>query len=205
MPGCCATDNRRFFNRKLAAVELRRYRRRGLKRTERELVALAGDVAGATVLEVGGGIGALQLELLNAGAASATNVELSDGYEDAAVELFAGREVERRIGDFVEEDVSRHDVVVMHRVVCCYPDVDALVGKAAANAQRRLVLTYPRERAFIRAGMRAINVFFRLRNCGFRVYVHPQAAIAAAAGEAGLQLERRVPHPFWESASFVRA
>jgi magnesium-protoporphyrin O-methyltransferase len=119
MPGCCATDYRRFFNRKFAGRDLRRYRRRGLKRTERDLVELVGDVHGATVLEAGGGIGALQLELLEAGAASATNVELSGGYEDAASELLAGRDVERLVGDFVDTDVPEHDVVLMHRVVCC--------------------------------------------------------------------------------------
>ena len=205
MPGCCANDYRRFFNRKFAASDLRRYRRRGLSETEQDLVALAGDVRGATVLEVGGGIGALQLELLESGAASATNVELSGAYEEAAAELFDGRDVERRVGDFVTDETTLHDVVVMHRVVCCYPDVDALVGKGAANARRRLLLTYPRERAFIRVGLRAVNAYLALRRCGFRTYVHPVARIAAAADAQGLRLERRVSHALWESASFVRA
>ena len=204
MPGCCASDYRRFFNRKFAAADLRRYRRRGLGVTERDLVALAGDVGGATVLEVGGGIGALQLELLEAGAARATNVELSAGYEDAAAELFGGRDVERRVGDFVGEETEPHDVVVMHRVVCCYPDVDALVGKGAANARQRLLLTYPRERWFIRLGLRAVNAFLALRRCGFRTYVHPVARIDAAAESHGLRLERRVAHRLWESAAYVR-
>jgi hypothetical protein len=77
MPGCCASEYRRFFNRKFAARDLRRYRARGLTATERDLVTLCHEIAGATILEVGGGIGALQLELLEAGAAAATNVELS--------------------------------------------------------------------------------------------------------------------------------
>jgi magnesium-protoporphyrin O-methyltransferase len=205
MPGCCANDYRRFFNRKFAANDLRRYRRRGLTRTEQDLVTMCHDVDGATVLEVGGGIGALQLELLDRGAASATNVELSGGYEEAAAELFAGREVERRVGDFVSDETTPHDVVVMHRVVCCYPDVDALVGKGAANAQRRLLLTYPRERLVIRLGLRAVNAFLALRRCGFRTYVHPFSRIAAAAEAQGLHLDRRVSRALWESASFVRA
>ena len=204
MPCCCASDYRRFFNRKFAAADLRRYRKRGLSTTERDLVGLAGDVRDASVLEVGGGIGALQLELLEAGAARATNVELSGGYEDAAAELFAGRHVERRIGDFVVDEATPHDVVVMHRVVCCYPDVDALVGKAAANAQRRLLLTYPRERWFIRVGLRTVNAFLSRRRCGFRAYVHPVARMDAAAASHGLRLERRVSHALWESVAYAR-
>jgi magnesium-protoporphyrin O-methyltransferase len=205
MPACCSSDYRRFFNRKFAARDLRRYRARGLTATERDLVTLCHEVDGATVLEVGGGIGALQLELLEAGAAAATNVELSGAYEDAAAELFAGRTVERRVGDFVAADVPEHDVVLMHRVVCCYPDVDALVGAAASRTRRTLALTYPQQRVWIRAGLQVVNVWLRLRGCGFRTYVHPVARIDGAAERKGLRLERRLRRGlFWESAAYGR-
>lgn len=206
MPGCCSTDYRRFFNRRFAARDLERYRKRGLSKTEQDLVELVGDVRGASVLEAGGGIGALQLELLDAGATRATNVELSAGYDDAARELFAGREVERRVGDFTTEDVAPHDVVVMHRVVCCYPDADALTRAAAARTHRILALTLPQERRWIGWGLGAVNVWLRLRRCGFRTYQHPFATVAAAAEREGLRLERRVRRGLvWESAAFVRA
>jgi magnesium-protoporphyrin O-methyltransferase len=205
MPACCSSDYRRFFNRKFAARDLRRYRARGLTGTERDLVTLCHEVDSATVLEVGGGIGALQLELLEAGAAAATNVELSGAYEDAAAELFAGRAVERRVGDFVAADVPEHDVVLMHRVVCCYPDVDALVGAAASRTRRTLALTYPQQRVWIRAGLQVVNVWLRLRGCGFRTYVHPVARIDGAAERKGLRLERRLRRGlFWESAAYGR-
>jgi magnesium-protoporphyrin O-methyltransferase len=203
MARCCSSDYRRFFNRRFAARDLDRYRRSGLSATERDLVELCGDVTGATVLEAGGGIGALQLELLERGAAQATNVELSGGYEEAAAELLAGRSVDRRVGDFVAEEVEQHDVVLMHRVVCCYPDVDALVGKAAACARRRVTLTVPQERRWIGWGLAAVNLWLRARRCGFRTYQHPFERIAAAAD--GMQLERRVRRGLlWESAAFVR-
>jgi magnesium-protoporphyrin O-methyltransferase len=161
------------------------------------------------VLDVGGGIGAIELELLAAGAARATNVELSSGYEDAAAELIAEREVagriERRVGDFVTAEIAPHDVVVMHRVVCCYPDVDELVGAAAAHAERSLLLTYPQERWWTRAGLRAINVWLRLTGCGFRTYAHPVSRIAAAADAHGLRLdESRRAGLVWESALYRR-
>jgi magnesium-protoporphyrin O-methyltransferase len=203
MPGCCASDYRRFFNRKFARRDLDRYRRRGLSATERDLVTICCNVEGATVLEVGGGIGALQLALLDRGAARATNVELSGGYEEAAAELLQGRNVDRRVGDFVTEDIEPHDVVVMHRVVCCYPDVEALVGKAAASAATRLALTVPQERRWIGWGLAVVNLWLRLSGCGFRTYQHPFARIQAATG--GMRLDRRVRRGlFWESAAFVR-
>ena len=176
------------------------------------MAELAGDVTGASVLEIGGGIGAIELELLEAGAARATNVELSRGYEHEAGALLAERgladRVDRRIGDFVTdaEAIEPHDVVVMHRVVCCYPDVDALVGAAAAHTRGRLVLTYPRERPFVRAGARIANAILRLSRSTFRVYVHPVDRIGVVAGAHGLGLAARRRHGLvWESAAYGRA
>jgi hypothetical protein len=203
--GCCSTDYRRFFNRKFAAHDLRRYRKSGLTATERDLVDLVGNVDGATVLEAGGGIGALQRALLDAGAAHATNVELSGGYEDAAAELFMDGDVDRRVGDFVTEDVAPHDVVVMHRVVCCYPDAAELVGAAAARTQRVLALTLPQERRWIGWGLAAVNAWLRLRRCGFRTYHHSFATVESAAEAQGLTLSERRPRGLvWESAAFTR-
>ena len=195
----------------MARHEARRYRRRGLPKTARGLVELAGDTAGASVLDVGGGVGDLSLELLERGAERATVVEISDGYEESAATLLAehrlGDRVDRHVGDFVTEGglVERHDVVLLHRVVCCYPDAGALVSVAAAHTGRRLVLTYPRERALARFGFGAINLWLRLTRCGFRTYVHPVAAMEEAARREGLApLHREAQGLVWENALFER-
>jgi hypothetical protein len=211
MSGCCEPRvYERIFGASQARRDARRYRRRGLGRTSRDLVELAGDVAGASILEVGGGVGAIQLELLAAGAARATDVELSGEYEGEAQKLLTERglseRVERRVGDFVAEPAEPHDVVVMHRVVCCYPDVDALVGTAASRAERRLVLTYPQERWWTRAGARLLNVSLRLFGSRFRVFVHPVRRVTAAAAEGGLAPgERRRRGILWESVAYERS
>jgi magnesium-protoporphyrin O-methyltransferase len=198
-----------MFSAKQARLDARRYRKQGLGGTSRRLVELAGDVSGETVLEVGGGVGAIELDLLAAGAERATNVELSGEYEEEAATLLAERglteRVDRRVADFVNEPVEPHDVVVMHRVVCCYPDVDRLVGIAAANTRRRLLLTYPRERPWTRAGIAAINLFMRISGSDFRAFVHPVARMTAAAQREGLALERREqPGLIWENAAYER-
>lgn len=198
-----------MFSAKQARLDARRYRKQGLGGTSRRLVELAGDVSGETILEVGGGVGAIELDLLAAGAERATNVELSGEYEDEAATLLAERglteRVDRRVADFVNEPVEPHDVVVMHRVVCCYPDVDRLVGIAAASTRRRLLLTYPRERPWTRAGIAAINLFMRISGSDFRAFVHPVARMTAAAQREGLALERREqPGLIWENAAYER-
>ncbi|HKB94390.1 MAG TPA: hypothetical protein VKC62_09185 [Gaiellaceae bacterium] len=211
MAGCCARDYEKVFGRKTASRDARKFRAHGLRGSAKELAAMAGDVRGASVLEVGGGVGAIELELLAAGAERATNVELAASYEDEAAALARERRVEdrveRRIADFVAEAemFEPHDVVVMHRVVCCYPDVDAMVGAGADHARRRLLLTYPQERRVFRIALAVMNALMRVRGSTFQVYVHPRARIDAAAAAHGLALERRRRHRFlWESAAYAR-
>jgi len=200
-----------LFNRRVAGKDARRYRRKGLTGTARTLTRLAGDVAGASVLDIGGGIGAIELELLAAGAERATSVELSGAYEETAAALLAERgvagRVERRVADFVAAaaEIEPHDVVVLHRVVCCYPDADVLLAAAAGRTRRRLLLTYPQDRSLIRAGVRLVNVFLRLSRCGFRTYAHSVAGMHADLAAHGLVLETTTRDGrLWESAAFVR-
>lgn len=205
--GCCSTDYRRMFNRRFAARDARDFRERGVHGTARTLVDLAGDVGGETVLDVGGGVGAIGFELLDRGASQATTVELSSAYDGEANALARERgvegRVERRVGDFVAEPAPPHDVVVLHRVVCCYPDLDALMDAAAASTRRVLVLTYPQERVFVRIGLRFVNLYLALRRCGFRTYAHPVARILA--DRHGLHLGARVRDGLlWESAALER-
>ena len=171
MASCC--DPRgcdRFFGRRFARRMAARYRKRGLGTAERSIVEyLEGEgLEGATVLEVGGGVGELHVELLKRGAAHAVNLELSPAYDEEAARLLAetaleGR-VERRLHDIaVDPDaVEPVDVVVLHRVVCCYPDYERLLGAAAVHARRALVFSYPRRNAISRAIIAAENAFFRL-------------------------------------------
>jgi magnesium-protoporphyrin O-methyltransferase len=167
---------------------------------------VADGVDGLSVLEVGGGVGAIQLELLKAGAARTTNVELSPEYEPFAAELLGDdTRVERRLGDFVRDaaDVPPADDVVLHRVVCCYPDPEALVGAAAQRARRRLVLSFPPDTRLFRAGTVLLNAYLALTRTEFRTFVHPQATILGAA--IGLEPVFHARTRMWRIVGFERA
>lgn len=162
------------------------------------------------MLEIGGGVGELEIELLQAGATRAVNVELSAAYEREGEKLLAesrmaGR-IEWRYGDLaVERDLADSaDVVVMHRVVCCYPDMPALVGVAADKTRRALALSFPRDAWFVRLGAHFVNGWCRLRRSAFRFYVHRPEAIAAVAREHGLRSVDAHTGRLWQVAAFAR-
>jgi magnesium-protoporphyrin O-methyltransferase len=210
---CCAPKGyQELFGERAARRDAKRYRRKGLDDTARRMADfLSGrDLDGASVLEIGGGVGAIGVELLNAGADHVVEVELSPSYERTAAELvrelgLEGR-VERRLGDVVAEGetVPPADAVVMHRVVCCYPDVDALVGLAAARAKRYLVLSFPRDRRLVRMGRLVINVWFRLRRWDFRFHLHARDAIVSAAARQGLRPAFEHTGSIWQVAALER-
>lgn len=208
---CCRPRGyEKVFGRAAARRELRRYRRRGLRRDARAAVAfLRGiGVEGATVLEAGGGIGVLQVELLEAGAARAVGVELSSGYDEAAAALLAERglagRVERLVGDFVEVAPASADAVVMSRVVCCYPDHERLVGAAASRARRALVFTHPPDGPLARAAAAAVNLALRLGRQEFRVYAHSVAAMLEVAEAHGLRRVETGGGPVWRTECCLR-
>jgi magnesium-protoporphyrin O-methyltransferase len=166
-------------------------------------------VDGATVLELGGGVGALQLELLRFGAARAVNVELSPEWEAVAVELArehgAEGQIERRLADAVEDAdaLAPADVVVMNRVVCCYPDPDALMAVASERATRLLVVSFPRDRPLIRLINALANSWMRLRRIEFRSFVHPERRIEAAAQRHGLSMLSEHCVFAWRAVAFA--
>ena len=108
------TDTSRFeaYDEKVAAADLSRYRKNGPRPWDRALIEAikAEGVDGATLLDIGGGIGVIQHELLDAGAASATNVEASSAYLSAARSEGDRRGHVDRVtyhhGDFVESSRS---------------------------------------------------------------------------------------------------
>ena len=202
MPSCCSPDGyEQLFDEKNARSDARNYLKKGLDPTGQRMVdeILRRGVSDASVLEVGGGIGALEIELLRAGAARATNVELVGTYEQAAHELLenlglAGR-VDRTLLDFARDggQVARADIVMLHRVICCYPDMESLVRVSADHATRILALSFPADRWWWRIGQLLSRVWFRLRGCAFRLYLHDPRRILAIAEAAGLRpvLQRR--------------
>jgi 16S rRNA G966 N2-methylase RsmD len=167
-------------------------------------------IEGATVVEVGGGVGEIQIELLKRGAARAVNLELSPAYQEEAARLLREAGVEERAEFLLHDiaadpaDIDPADVVVLHRVVCCYPDHERLLGAAADHARRSLVFSYPPRNAVSRLFIAAQNLLFRLLRREFRTFAHPPSRMLGVLEKRGLR-RTFAYHPLvWQIAGLER-
>lgn len=202
-----------LFSAKAAENGLKRYRRHGPDATTRALIAAIAEegVQGSALLDIGGGIGAISLELLGAGVASAESVDASAPYIEVAEAEAARRGyAERttyRIGDFVAvaDEVPPADIVTLDRMICCYGDVASLLARSADHARRMVGLVYPRDDWWVRAMARVLNAGSRLVRRPLRWYIHGESVISGLMIDAGF--ERRVLRRFmlWRVVLYVRA
>ena len=178
-----------------APKDLERWCCQGPWAEKRELldVILAGGVDGAAVLDIGAGVGIAHVTLLEAGAASAVDVDASRDYiatarAEAERRGLTGR-IDYRYGDVVElaDDLPPADIVIADRVICCYPYLAPLLSAATASAPRLVGLSYINDDWWLRAWMRAWNVLWALRRRPDRWHIHRHRTVdrlmAAAAYE----------------------
>jgi magnesium-protoporphyrin O-methyltransferase len=196
----------------MARRSLERFRRKGLDDLEQRMVAAAASAGleGARVLEIGGGIGTLQAELLDRGAERGEIVELVSAYEPYARQLAREKGFEERtsfrVADILEHPhtVDPADIVVLNRVVCCSPDGIELTGAAAQLARRTLVLSFPRDVFWVRHAFRAMNAGMWLLRRSYRAFLHPPDALLAAAESDGLRRTEGGRGLVWEFAALTR-
>lgn len=215
MPACCSVFDRaadQQFNQKKVALELRRYREKGPGPTTRLLadgIARSGVLSG-TVLDVGSGIGALTLALLEQGAASAIAVDASTAYvgaaRDEAVRRGRTDAIQFVHADFVEtaSQLPSASVVTLDRVVCCYPSWERLLDAALGHAERCVALSYPRDAWYVRLGITFENGQRWLARNSFRAFVHPVQKIEETIRVAGFELSSRRQTWMWSVDVYLR-
>lgn len=183
------------FNQKLAERELQKYRKKGPGKPTRILLEAiqTSGVEGLTLLDIGGGVGAIQSELFKSGLSQATEVEGSSAYLEAAK-----KEAERQgyldevnfiQGDFVEmvKEIPSADIVTLDKVICCYPDLQTLVGLSSQKAGKIYGVIYPVDTWWMKFGVRIPNFFFKIKHNPFRLYIHPTQAIEALIRKSGFK------------------
>ena len=165
----------------------------------------------ASLLDIGGGIGALHHELLEDVARTAVHVDSSSAYlKEARAEAARRGHLERVTflhSDFtdVTSDLQDADIVTLDRVVCCYPDFRRLLTAAAGKTRRILAMSYPRESWYFRLGLYMINALQRLRREPFRAFRHPVREMDQLLEVHGLYRASLHRLLVWEVAVYRRA
>jgi SAM-dependent methyltransferase len=208
----CDCQDFSIFDRSAAEQDRERYRSRGPDRTTRMLLDLIGRqvAVGASLLDVGGGIGVIDHEMLRAGVGHAVLVDASGpALEVARQEARASNVLDRL--ELIEDDFVRRadgidaaDIVTLDRVICCYPDAESLVSLSAGKARHIYGVVLPRDRLAARLWIRFVNLGFRIRRRGYRAFAHSNNRVDALVAEAGLRPRAESGTFLWRVVAYER-
>jgi 2-polyprenyl-3-methyl-5-hydroxy-6-metoxy-1,4-benzoquinol methylase len=207
---CCGIED--VFNESSATRSLNRYLQNGPKRTTRLLLdaLIADGVEGATLLDIGGGIGAIQFELLNAGLDKVIGVEASGANvrvaKSEARRIGVAERAEHYHADFVEiqDQLPEADIVTMDRAICCYRNMSALIKHAAKHTRSQIGIVYPRDNWLNKLFAALLNAVLALRGSPFRVFVHATKAVDHLLRKQGLHLKFLRKTPSWQVVVYQR-
>jgi predicted TPR repeat methyltransferase len=198
--------------KKWAFEDLALYRKGEPAKTTSLLVnaLIRQGVHALSLLDIGGGIGIVQLELLHAGAIAVTSVEASSAYIHVAREEATRAAREHQItyvhGDFVSlaDTIPEADIVTLDRVICCYDNVNALVSLSASKARRLYGVVYPRSTWWVRIPLFFENLGYWLRRSPFRAFVHSSKLVNQLIQDAGLRVVYHKHTLAWQVVVYQR-
>jgi magnesium-protoporphyrin O-methyltransferase len=116
------------------------------------------------------------------------------------------------IGDASTAQLPASDVVLLNRVVCCYPDASELVANTLAAAGKVFAFTAPVDHGAIGAANRLFmwwsNRWYAMRERkykGFRVFMHDLNRIHDSVQSAGfIRVQRERRRLVWDLAVYQR-
>jgi magnesium-protoporphyrin O-methyltransferase len=210
---CCQCKGiESVFNENEARRNLESYRKNGPAKTTQMLIEAlrAQGIEGMSLLDIGGGVGAIQQELLRDGVERAVAVDASNAYlkaarQEAERQGNAGR-VTYQHGNFVSmaPDIAPADIVTLDRVICCYHDVYSLVALSAEKARSLYGLVYPRDTWWIKLGIWAGNAWLWMSRNPFRAFAHPSRKVEGLVRERGLTRRYHRTSGFWQVVVYAR-
>ena len=191
---CCDADL--FFDSKVAKKDLKKYRKKGAKGATKKLIDVLSrfNREGKSLLDIGGGIGALQWDHLEKGGQTTSDVDASGGYLLVAEEYsnekgWLGRTNFIK-GDFVESEIKpgAHDLLTLDKVVCCYPDYQKLLSKCMENCNEVLALSYPMDSIIAKFLSLFGRAWLKIKGSSFRPYIHSRKEIEATILAGGFSI-----------------
>jgi len=211
--GCCQCQGiENMFDKKAARRALKRYLKKGpSKTTEMLLKAIhKTEVKGLDFLDIGGGIGAIQYDLIKAGALSGISIEASPAYIDLVKNEIHKNNLAEIIdfkhGDFttIASDVDSADIVTLDKVICCYDDMSELVKQSSKLSRKIYAVIYPRDVWWTKLALPFINFYPIIKRSPFRVFIHPTKKVEEIIIRNGLKRDYYATTLFWQVAIFTK-
>lgn len=212
---CCQCQGiEEVFDTKTAKNDLKRYHKKGPAQSTRFLLDWLKQLGETklTLLDVGGGVGIIQHELLQAGVVeTAVHVDAASPYlrvsQKEARRLGHADRVTYQFGNFVDlaPRLETADIVTLDRVLCCYHDMPALVNAAAGHSDKYIGLVFPRDRLVFKWVVHLVNLIYRLSKNPFRIFIHPTKEIDTRLSQLGFQRILHKAKFFWQSMVYVKS
>jgi len=211
--GCCQCQGiENMFDKKAAKRALKRYLKKGPSKTTGMLLKAIHktEVKGLEFLDIGGGIGAIQYDLIKAGASSGTSIEASPAYIDLVKEEIHKNNLAELIdfkhGDFtaIASDVNSADIVTLDKVICCYDDMSELVRLSSKLSRKIYAIIYPRDVWWTKLALLFMNFYPIITGSSFRVFIHPTKKVEEIIIRNGLKRDYYATTLFWQVATFTK-
>jgi len=213
MTSCQCQGCERFFSDKMAQKELKNYRKKGSGKATQILIdALSEqDIESSGLLDIGGGVGAIQFELMKRGIASVVGVDGSSGYLGAAQEeaerLGVLDKVVYKHGNFVElaAEMEPADVVTLDKVICCFDDMKGLVSSSVGLAKKYYGVVFPIDTWWMRVADKIVNFYMRLVKNPYRAFTHATEDIEKIIFKNGFKRLSYQRQSVWQIIVYARS
>ncbi len=202
MEECCANGRRdtgeivRYFDERVGKYEKRREKGLGAEsRAIAEALSSLG-VSGKSLLEIGCGLGGLTFELLRLGVSKAQGVDLSQEMvriaKDRASQMGYSARTAFEVGDGAEAKLPSADVVVLDKVICCYPVLEPLLENSLSACSSLYGFSVPKDKGIwgllLRLFFSLEKVSLSLRGCKAYSYMHSTNAMNSLLLQHGFSL-----------------
>lgn len=201
---CAGIEN--MFDDKTAKKDLKGYRKNGPSKSTQLLIDSVSEngADGMTLLDIGGGIGAIQHAMLKKGVSSVESVDGSSAYL-AAAEMETRRQelpevVTYRHGNFVEiaSELESADIVTMDKVICCFDDMTGLVSASVGLAKKYYAVIFPIDNWLMNIIWGIVNFIFRFVKGDFNVFLHPTEEIEEIIFQKGFSRKSYARKGMWQ-------
>jgi len=210
---CCQCQGiESWFDEKFVAKQLKRYHKKGPPKSTRILIDTLKEqeIRGMTLLDIGGGFGAIQHKLLQAGLSQADSVEAAPVYLKSAQAEAERLALSGRIrfyqGDFValSSQIPPADIVTLDRVICCYHDMPEQVKLSTERSRKLYGLVYPRDTWWIKTVAHIQNLVLKIRGNPFRVFIHPTEKVDNLVRSQGFKRSFYQKTFLWQVVVYIR-